>query len=165
MVINFIVKDVISIYTVEKDGFRAMVEALNPRYQLRHLDFFSRIAIPELYEGTWEQVAAKVEKESQYYSATTDLWSLRTSDPYLCITIHNLDSEWNLQSYYLPAKYIPEDHTSEHLQNAHSTSFTEWGLDTTKLVTVTTDNGTNVKLACKLHTWMCVRCFGHIDHQ
>ena len=40
------------IYTVEKDGFRVMVEALNPRYQLPHKDFFSRTAIPELYERT-----------------------------------------------------------------------------------------------------------------
>ena len=50
------------IYTVEKDGFRAMVEALNPRYQLPHKDFFSRTAIPELYERTREQIGAKIKK-------------------------------------------------------------------------------------------------------
>ena len=50
------------IYTVEKDGFRTMVEALNPQYQLPYKDYFSRTAIPELYERTREQIAAKVKK-------------------------------------------------------------------------------------------------------
>ena len=100
-VTNFIVKDVMPIYTVEKDGFRTMVEALNPRYQLPHKDYFSRTAIPELYERTREQLAAKVKNEVQYFSATTDLWSSCTSDPYLCLTIHYIDSEWNLQSHCL----------------------------------------------------------------
>ena len=45
-VTNFIVRDVMPIYTVEKDGFREMVNALNSRYQLPHKDYFSRIAIP-----------------------------------------------------------------------------------------------------------------------
>ena len=38
VVTNFIVRDIMPIYTVEKDGFRTMVEALNPRYQLPHKD-------------------------------------------------------------------------------------------------------------------------------
>ena len=100
-VTNFIARDAMPIYTVEKDGFRAMVEALNPRYQLPHKDYFSRTAILELYEKTREQIEAKVKQESQYFSATADLWSSRTSDPYLCITIHYIDSEWNLQSHCL----------------------------------------------------------------
>ena len=51
-VINFIVRDVMPLYIVEKDGFRALVEALNPQYSLPHKDYFSRTAIPELYEKT-----------------------------------------------------------------------------------------------------------------
>ena len=76
------------IYAVEKHGFCAMVEAPNPKNLLPHKEYFSRTAIPELYERTREQIAAKIKKESQYYSAKTDLWSSCTSDPYLYITIH-----------------------------------------------------------------------------
>ena len=160
-VTNFIVRDAAPIYTVEKEGFREMVDSLNPRHQLPHKDYFSRIAIPELYERTREQIAAKVKKESCYFSATTDLWSSCSSDPYLCITIHYIDPEWNLQSYCLQANYMPESHTGEHLQDVLSTSLAEWGLDSTKLVAITTDNGSNIKLACELLTWMRVSCFGH----
>ena len=41
-VTNFIVRDVMPLYIVEKGGFRAMVEALNPLYSLPHKDYFTR---------------------------------------------------------------------------------------------------------------------------
>jgi len=59
-VTNFIVRDVMPLYIVEKGGFRAMVEALNPRCSLPHKDYFTRTAIPELYEKTREHIAAKI---------------------------------------------------------------------------------------------------------
>ena len=74
--------------TIDKPGFRAMVEALNPRYQLPHKDYFNRIAIPSMYEKTREQISLKVRKEIHFFSATTDLWSSCTLNPYLCLTVH-----------------------------------------------------------------------------
>ena len=56
---------------------------------------------------------------------------------------------------------MPEDHIGEHLQDALSKSFAEWGLDTIELVAITADNESNIKVACKLLTWMGVSCFGH----
>ena len=41
-----------SVQSVDKPGFRAMIQALNPRYQLLHKDYFNRIAIPSMYENT-----------------------------------------------------------------------------------------------------------------
>ena len=40
-VTNYIVKDVVPVYTMDKEGFiiRDMVHALNPRYQLPHKDY------------------------------------------------------------------------------------------------------------------------------
>ena len=96
-----------------------------------------------------------------FFSATTDLWSSCLSDPYLCLTIHYIDLEWNLQSHCLQVNYMPEDHTGENLQDALSTSLTEWGINSTSLVSITTDSGSNIKLACELLSWMRLSCFGH----
>ena len=161
VVTNCIVRDVMPVYTVDKPGFRAMIQALNPRYQLPHKDYFNRIAIPSMYENTREQISLKMKKEAHYFSATTDLWSSRTSDPYLSLTVHYIDTEWNLQSHCLQANYMPEDHTGEQLQDALSISFDEWNLDSSKLVAITTDNGSNIKLACQLLKLKRLSCFGH----
>ena len=58
--------------------------------------------------------------------------------------------EWNVQSHCLQANYMPEDHTGEQLQDALSTSFDEWNLDSSKFVAITTDSESNIKLACQL---------------
>ena len=58
---NYIAKDVVPAYTVDKEGFRDMVHALNPRYQLQHKDYFSRIAIPSLYEETRQNLTVTVQ--------------------------------------------------------------------------------------------------------
>ena len=82
---EYIFKDVIPVYTVDKEGFRDMVRALNPRYQLPHKDYFSRVAVPSLYEETRQQLAVRMKREANYFLGTADLWSSCTSEPYLCL--------------------------------------------------------------------------------
>lgn len=160
-VTNYIVKDVVPVYTVDKEGFRDMVHALNPRYQLPHKDYFSRIAIPSLYEETRQQLAVKMKKEANYFSGTADLWSSCTSEPYLCFTIHYVDTQWNLQTHCLQAHYLPEDHTGVQLQDALSVTLEQWDLNESKLTAITTDSASNIKLACQLLKWRRLSCFGH----
>jgi len=54
----FICKDQVSIYTVEKDGFKSLIRKLNARYQLPSRKYFMDIEIPKLYES----VKAKVQE-------------------------------------------------------------------------------------------------------
>jgi len=122
------------VYTVDKPGFCVMIQACNPRYQLPHKDYFSRFAIPSTYENTQELISLKMKKEAHYSSAITDLWSSCTLDPYLYLTVHYVNMEWNLQSHCLQANYMPEDYTGEQLQDVLSTSFDEWNLDSSKLL-------------------------------
>ena len=44
---------------------------------------------------------------------------------------------------------------------SYSRLLSEWNLDATKLVAVTMDSGSNVKLACALLHWRWLSCFGH----
>ena len=56
---------------------------------------------------------------------------------------------------------MSEDLIGENLQDTLSTSFTKWGIDSTRLVAINTDSGNNIKLACELLSWMQLSCFGH----
>ena len=57
-----IAKDMLPIYTVEKPGFRKMLERFNPCYSLPSRRYFSRIAIPALYN----EVRGRIESERQW---------------------------------------------------------------------------------------------------
>ena len=98
----------VTIYIVDKKGFREMVETLNPRYQLPHKDYFSRVAIPSLYEETREQLCKGMREECINFSATADLWSSCTSEPYLCLTVHYISSDCILKSHCLQTHFTPK---------------------------------------------------------
>ncbi len=79
-------KDMLSLHTVDKRGFRRMVEALNLRYDLPSTKYLSKTAIPTLYVQTRAKVAAEV-RSAEFFAATLDLWSSMTSEPYLSYTV------------------------------------------------------------------------------
>ena len=97
-----------------------------------------------------DQVLEDLQKEMKFFSATTDMWSSCTIDPYLSLTIHYISSSWELVSYCLQVHFMPEQHTGEKLELALTSTLQEWDLDKKQIVNITTDNGSNIKLVCTL---------------
>ena len=82
-VTTFIAKDVLPIGTVDKAEFRSMISRLNPRYDLPTRSYFSRIAIPGLYNEVCEELQTKSRSaDMEHFSGTTDLWSSLAMEPY-----------------------------------------------------------------------------------
>ena len=103
--------------TVDKPGFRVMISRFNPRYDMPTRSYFSRIAIPALYREVREELQAELmSADMDHFSGTTDLWS-SAMKPYLSYTIHYVTTSWELKSYCLQARYMPEDHTGMNLQD------------------------------------------------
>ncbi|XP_065138382.2 E3 SUMO-protein ligase ZBED1-like [Paramisgurnus dabryanus] len=160
---NHIAKDMVPLITVEKDGFKQMIKTLDPRYEMQSRKYFSQVAIPNLYQkhrATLETDLATV----HHFAATTDLWSSRTMEPYLSLTVHFISEEWVLQSHCLQTSYFPNDHTGEFLAAGLKEAFDSWGLSEQKLVAITTDSGANIKKAIELNNWTRLQCFGHRLH-
>jgi hypothetical protein len=63
-----------------------------------------------------------------HFSATSDLWSSRTSEPYTSLSVHFIDNNWDLRSYCLETVYFPEDHTAEEIGEGLQEVFDSWGL-------------------------------------
>ena len=57
-----IAKDSLPIHIIEHTGFKAMLKAFDPRYQIPGRNYFSRIALPSLYTSTKERVAAEIQQ-------------------------------------------------------------------------------------------------------
>ena len=56
---------------------------------------------------------------------------------------------------------MPEDHTGANIQEALSETLHQSKLAESKLVGITTDSGSNIKLMCDLLKWERLSCFGH----
>ena len=156
-------KDVMPIYSVEKPGFRELLKAFDPQYELPSRKYFSNTAIPSLYTQTREKVMHEM-SHAQYFAATTDLWSSTTTEPYISCTVHFVGDNWKLQSYCLQTMYCPEDHTGENLASALESTLEAWKLEPEQLSCLTTDNGSNFLKAARLLEWPHISCFGHNLH-
>ena len=60
------------VYTIEKEGFVNLLKQFDPQYKLPSREYFSKTAIPKLYESTRESVLQSI-KNLKFYSATTDM--------------------------------------------------------------------------------------------
>ncbi|KAK9523273.1 hypothetical protein VZT92_019675 [Zoarces viviparus] len=133
-------KDMVPLQTVDKDGFSAMVKTLDPRYVMPGRKYFSKTAIPMLYEQHRSKLEAELRKVA-HFSTTTDLWSSRTMEPYLSITVHFISDDWELRNHCLQTSYFPDDHTGEIIAQGLREALESWRLGEERQVALTTDSG------------------------
>nr|XP_055024623.1 E3 SUMO-protein ligase ZBED1-like [Misgurnus anguillicaudatus] len=159
----YIATDMLPIYSVEKRGFNNMLKVLDARYVVPSRKYFASVALPHLYNTTREKIRSELE-EMQFYSATTDLWSSRTMQPYLSLTVHYINTSWTLRSICLQTAYFPDNHTGDVIAHGLKDALSSWGLSEERLVCMTTDSGTNIIKALKDNNWPSLQCFGHRLH-
>uniref|UniRef100_A0AAR2J935 BED-type domain-containing protein n=1 Tax=Pygocentrus nattereri TaxID=42514 RepID=A0AAR2J935_PYGNA len=140
----YIAKDMVPIQVVERDGFKQLLNTIDSRYKLPGRKYFSQTVA--------------------HFSTTADLWSSRTSEPYLSLTAHFIDEFWQLQSYCLQTSYFPEDHTGELIAQGLQDALASWSLREDRMVCMTTDSGANVVSALRINKWKRLPCFGHRLH-
>ena len=102
---------------------------------------------------------------------TSDLWISRNKLGSLSLTIHYIDSNWNLNKRIISFKMLESPHTGYNIANLISEELQYWGI-TDKIFSITLDNATNndiaemflkEKLSLPLHgTLFRIRCCAHI---
>ena len=102
-----IAKDSLAINIVERTGFEKMVKVFDNRYELPSRNYFSRTALPALYDSTRERVVEEL-CAANYFSATTDMWSSIGAKLYISYMIHFIDHQWNLKNKCLQTQKITQ---------------------------------------------------------
>ena len=141
-VVYYLAKDMQPYYTVERPGFKNLVSKLNPCYKLPSRKYFSQQETPRLYNTVKESIMAKLGK-IEYHSATTNLWTSRATHLYLSYTVHFITRNWEMNSFCLESIPLFEDHTGANISESITDIMANWQLSPDKLVTTTTDNGSN----------------------
>jgi len=103
-----ITKDMLPMAIVEKPGFKKMLEASDPRYQLPTRKYISQETISSLYNSTQASVTSMLQGASHFCS-TTNLWSSVNMQPYLSYTVHFIGEDWRLKSKCLQTLFMPAD--------------------------------------------------------
>ncbi len=152
----FIAKDMQPCSVIECEGFRQLMNVLEPRYNIPSRRHFGTTVIPKLYDETRGEIEKEL-SDTAHVALTTDGWTSRATESFLTVTAHCITSEWEMRSCVLQTRPIYESHTSEHLSEMLTDAVAEWKLErVNSIITVTTDNAQNIVNAIDLAAGLAV---------
>ena len=99
--------------TVSKEGFVNLLNKVDKQYKIPSRRHFSHVAVPEMYAQCVKSVQSEL-KQIEFFACTTDLWSSRTTEPYVSLTVHFINQDFELKSRCLQTSYFPEEHSGEN---------------------------------------------------
>ena len=87
VVTRYLAKEMVSFNTVEKPAFKAMLHTFDKQYKLPGRKYFSKTAIPNLFNKVRSNISREL-GDIEYLSMTTDMWSSCNMMPYMSVTVH-----------------------------------------------------------------------------
>lgn len=126
--------------------FRQLIQQLDSAFNIPDSKSVKAI-IHRAYNYTFEAMVKLLQSITSVY-LTLDLWTARSNYGYLGITCSFLDQEYKLNEIALTVSHLRYPHTSENIKDAINEVLEKWNLQT-KVFSITTDNGSNVKNCVK----------------
>ncbi|KAH7981470.1 hypothetical protein HPB49_024446 [Dermacentor silvarum] len=123
---------------------------------------FSRAIIPDLYASSKEKVKKKLgnifASGVESLSITTDGWTSRANDIYVCVTCPVMDSDFVQHVHALACTETTHSHTAANLELFIAGVIEEWELPAhdTVPIFVVTDNGRNFCSSAVVLEWCAV---------
>ncbi|ROL46911.1 Zinc finger BED domain-containing protein 1 [Anabarilius grahami] len=127
----------VPVATVEQVGFQKLLKTMDPRYELPSRNYFAREALPQMYTEIRQSLADRLANVT-HFALTRDMWSSRTCEPYMSVTVHFIQ-DWEMKTACLQTSYFPQDHTVGN-------------------------TGSNIVKAVEPNEWLRMQCFGHRLH-
>lgn len=158
-------KDLQPYSIVEDEGFRAVLQAAEPRYVIPARKTFSDTIIPNLHKTSIEAVKEEV-KSAVGLSITTDAWTSRSNQSYISYTAHFLTQDFSMKNYCLKVEHSDERHTAVNLAKSLSNCIAEWTTQAQReamlKTVVVSDNAANMQAAiAKIPQVKSLGCFDH----
>lgn len=148
-------------YVVEKQGFRWLVEILEPRYTLRSRKYYADTVIPLLHKRLEKCVADEI-LLAEDISFTTDEWTDEfTTTSYLTVTARWLDQQFKLHSAVLALVHLTEAKTGHYLSREFLGVLRKWSIPVEKVHIVMRDNGPNIAKAMRDAKVRSMGCLAH----
>jgi hypothetical protein len=133
---------------VESSHFNDFIQNLNPKFQCPGRSSL-KTEIMNQFDNKREYVVNFIKNIPGRCSFTTDIWSSIKNEAFIGVTIHYINNEWELKHFTLEVARITGSHTGNAIYEFLNELLIELHLKD-KIISVTTDNGSNMVLACKL---------------
>ncbi|XP_060781454.1 zinc finger BED domain-containing protein 4-like [Neoarius graeffei] len=163
---DFIALDMRPVNIISGEGFKNLIEYLEPGYSLPRCDTVMH-AVTSKYNSTKQTLQGKIEN-CKAVSFTTDIWTSNQMESYMTVTAHFISDNWRLHSFVLETKVLEVSHTAANIAERLSEVMADFRIPAEKRVALVHDNAANMVLCAdqlsQNPSWgnvQGVRCAGH----
>ncbi|XP_051797876.1 zinc finger BED domain-containing protein 4-like isoform X2 [Acanthochromis polyacanthus] len=142
-----IIKDCQPLSIVEDEGFREMLQTLEPSYAIPTRKALKEM-VSERYAAETQNIKEKLHSTNAI-SLTADMWTSVNMEAYLAVTGHFFDTENKMCTTVLGVKYFPKSHTAENIAEVTQDLIDSWAI-TGKVARFVTDAGANMIASARL---------------
>lgn len=118
LLLYWIVTSIRPFKIVEDDGFQrfcTFLNGLNSRFRITERTRLSK-QVAQLNKAVSISVKHKLIDEMDWFSITTDIWTSRTMESFMAVTIHYLDPDFNMKEFVLEVRQFSESHTGDNIR-------------------------------------------------
>ncbi len=156
----FICKDMRPYSVVENKGFRHLLHTLEPKDSIPSRQHFSESCIPKLYRQVKDNIQHRL-TDAERVAITTDGWTSCTTEAYVTVTCHHIDTYWQMKNHVLQTRVLNDSHTRVNLGEVLREACEEWRIRDKKPALVT-DNASNMAIAGEeANLSPHIKCFAH----
>ena len=126
---------------VEYDGIRKFFKYISPSFPVISRNTLVS-DINKLYSVEKSKLKEVLANTPHRICLTSDVWTACTSEGYICLTAHFVDSNWKLNSKILNFEHFPPPHTGVELASKVLTFLKGWEIEK-KIFSLTLDNASS----------------------
>lgn len=156
ILMKMIIKHFQDYSVVEEREFSNFVKSLNPSYKLPSKEAIANVIMPDMYEDCLFKTQILV-KGCKKFCMTVDSWTNKYKTDFICVTIHFLDSSFNLLSVVL--KCLPTDiNIPENTETELRRILNDWNILEENIVLAVASNS-NIRSVFTSINWNHFDCF------
>ena len=154
-IITFLADAGIAFNVVGRASFVNLLKTANRRVKLKSPKTYIRLTRvrAEEIDKSIRDIIQTIREEGDIKSVafTTDIWTSRSQDSYMSLTIHFIDRFWHLHRLTPYVKPFPEKHSGVNISLGLGNMIMELNLNSADIdLTCVNDNASNMKLGIKL---------------
>ena len=169
MLAAWVIETNMSFKVVEAPSFITWTSYLYPkvlRWRRRSL----KSHIMKMWRAKKIEIKTQLQEVPGRLSFTTDVWTARTTEAYMCVTAHWLDKRWVLRSVVMDFVELPGSHSAIAIAERFRKCLREFGVEH-KVRAITLDNASANVAAMRylsndpgfqFDEYWHVRCFAHV---
>jgi len=146
--IKMIVADYQPLSLVENIGFIEYTKKLQPLYSIPSRKVLTSQLLPQEYNVMLLKIKSILQNVNDL-SITTDMWTSDSNKSYITVTCHFIFDD-QFFSPVIATKGVSDRHTGQNIAATLTNIFNEWNI-ANKIITVVSDNGSNIKNAINEH--------------